>query len=465
MVRKTKYFKAEAIPFWALISFLILTFIAGGGARADIQSLIILRPAAILFCGIGLWSLKWDHVKAHSFLFGMAGAIFALVLCHLVPLPPSIWGALPGRGILTEVDKMAQLGAVWRPISMVPTATWNAFYALFIPLAILLLGAQLNKTDLAKLLPLFLGFGLLSGLLGLLQTISDPQGPLYFYNVTNNGMAVGFFSNRNHHAIYLACMFPMLATFARVGLDKARQGPNGKWMVLGVAAFMAPLLLITGSRAGLLAGLLALVAAWLSYRASGESNRTAMKPHQRRQVLIGAAMIVVLLGLELLLASRSASFSRLLTTDAAEEYRFLVWGPIMSMANSYFPVGSGIGSFVEVFQIDEPSSLLDPTYLNHAHNDWLEVYLTAGLVGVMMLALALWAWLRAAIKLFHKSSGQSSSVRLARLGIVTLFLLGLTSFADYPLRVPLLSAFFVIGALWVSHGCNLGVSELERQEK
>jgi hypothetical protein len=84
-------------PYWALVAFLILTFLTGGGSRADIQSLIILRPAAVIFCGIGLWSLKWGHVKAYKLQFGVAAAIFALVGAHLVPRP-LILGRASGAG-------------------------------------------------------------------------------------------------------------------------------------------------------------------------------------------------------------------------------------------------------------------------------------------------------------------------------------------------------------------------------
>ena len=207
MARRTHFFKVEAVPYWALVVFLILTFLTGGGSRADIQSLIILRPAAVIFCGVGLWSLKWAHVKANRFFFGMTAAIFALVIGHLIPLPPSIWGSLPGRELISEIDKAAELGEVWRPVSMVPSATWNAFYSLFVPLAVLSLGVQLSREERFKLLPIVIGLGLISGLVGLLQVIGDPSGPLYLYMVTNNGSAAGLFANRNHQAILLAMLF------------------------------------------------------------------------------------------------------------------------------------------------------------------------------------------------------------------------------------------------------------------
>ena len=175
------------LPFWALTVFLAVTFLMGGGSRGDIQSLVILRPVAVVFCGLALLGLRREHVQAYRFLFAMTAAIFALVAIHLVPLPPGMWAALPGREIVLEVDKAAQLGSVWRPASLVPVATWNALYSLFVPLAVLLFGVQLTRDQRFNLIYVIIGFGLLTGLWGLLQAIGSPTGPLYLYEVTMPG--------------------------------------------------------------------------------------------------------------------------------------------------------------------------------------------------------------------------------------------------------------------------------------
>jgi hypothetical protein len=231
----------DAIPFWALVAFIMLTFLTGGAARGDVQSLVILRPAAVVFCAIGLWSLSWAEVRAYKFLFSLAAAVFALVALHLIPLPPSIWGALPGRAFIVEIDKGAELGLVWRPISMVPAATRNALYALFIPLATLILAVQIGRERRFQILIVFISVGLASGLLGMLQVVSAPDGPLYFYDVTNNGSAVGLFSNRNHQAMWLACLFPMLAVFACAGVNSFDQSRLRLGLSIAAGAVLVPL--------------------------------------------------------------------------------------------------------------------------------------------------------------------------------------------------------------------------------
>jgi O-antigen ligase len=443
-------FNGEAVPFWALTAFLVLTFVLGGGSRSDIQSLIILRPASIIFCGLGLWSLRWGHIRDNQFLFGMAAAIFALVLIHLLPLPPLIWRALPGREIIVAIDKAAELDAVWRPISMVPSGTWNALFSLFAPLAVLILGAQVTRDQRYALLYVLLAIGLTSGFLGILQVISAPDGPLYPYSITNNGSAVGLFSNRNHQAMFLASLFPMLAIAASTMLRSEEQSRIRMWMAISVGILLVPLLLVVGSRAGLILGVLGLLASLLLYR-----KPTALTPKKRtlkkfdlRYVLVIFAVICV--GAVTIAMSRAEAFQRLFAGGQAEDDRLQMWLPAVDMAWKYFPVGSGVGSFVNVFQIDEPYKLLIEPYANHAHNDWLELYLTAGLPALLLLGVAIAGYAKRCWLVFRSPPGDARQPRFARLGAVVIALLALGSVGDYPLRTPSLACAFVVAALWLT---------------
>lgn len=450
MARKDQFFKVEALPYWALVAFLVLTFLVGGASRADVQSLIILRPAAIIFCGIGLWHLKWEQVKAYRFAFGMTAAMFLLVLAHLVPLPPSLWSALPGREIITEIDQEAALGGVWRPVAMVPSAAWNAFYALFVPLAVLILGVQLTREQRFRLLPLILGLGLFSGLMGLLQTLGDPQGPLYLYNITNNGAVVGLFSNRNHQAIFLASLFPMLAAFAHVGIQSEEQARVRGYMSVAAGIVLVPLILVTGSRAGLIlavAGMISISALYRKPIISVPKKRRGTKLDLRWMV---GAFAVLCLGALSLLLSRAEALQRITAPDQVEDMRFQAWPPILEMTWRYFPFGSGMGSFVEVYQLGEPYALLVPTYLNHAHNDWLETILTGGLPAMALLIIAMLAWARMAIASLSEPLSAGRDAVFARLGAAIVLILALGSIGDYPLRTPSLACVFVVAVLWLS---------------
>ena len=437
-------------PFCALIVFLILTFFLGGGSRDDVQSLAILRPLSLIICGFALLTLRREQVAAHKFLFGMTAVVFALIGLHLVPMPPTIWSALPGREIISEVDRVTQAGAVWRPISMVPNATWNALYSLFVPLAVLLLGVQLNREQRFQLLYVVIGLGLLSGLWGLMQAIGSPTSPLYLYRITMPGAAVGLFANRNHQAILLAILLPALVIYAISGVRTIEAAKQKGWTAVAIGVVLIPLILVTGSRAGLLLAIVALIFAGLLYRKPsiavlGKRKATKISP----RIAIGA-FAVLCLGALTILMSRAEAFRRLMAPDQTEDLRFRVWGPIVEMAWKYFPVGSGVGSFVDVFKIDEPDSVLSPNYLNHAHNDWLEVFMTAGLPGIILLAIAVFAFGRSSLTAFQTCMSDGRAVLFSRLGAVVIALLALGSVGDYPLRVPSLMCIFVIALLWLT---------------
>jgi len=442
---------SRPITFWVLLFYLSFVLLLGGGARPDIESLIVLRPVAVLVCGFALFGLKREHFRQYRWLLLFAAALFLLPAIHLLPLPADLWGSLPGRSILREGDQLAGLKDVWRPISMIPSLTWNSFYALFVPLAALLLAIQLKPQEQYDLLPFLLCLGIATGFLGLLQVVGAERGPLYLYRITNFGAAVGFFANRNHQAVFLACLFPMIALFASTAAETIEQARLRTVIALAGGLVIAPLLLVTGSRAGFIAGLIGIASIPLLYH----RPRVAKSSPARRESSLVLAAIggvgISVLAVVTVFLGRAEAVSRIAASGSVEDNRFAVWGPIADMAQSYFPFGSGIGTFQEVYKIGERDDLLDLSYLNHAHNDWLEIFMTGGAAGLLLLALAVAAWLIASVRAWGAARGQPG-INHARLASIVLLILGLASLADYPLRVPFLSCFAVIMAVWLKSG-------------
>src|SRR3546814_6402182 len=72
----------------------------------------------------------------------------------------------------------------------------------------LLLAAQMTTDEYPPLITAVVVIACASAVLGLLQILSGPSSPAYLYRIANNDSMVGLFSNRNHHAIFLACTIP-----------------------------------------------------------------------------------------------------------------------------------------------------------------------------------------------------------------------------------------------------------------
>jgi O-antigen ligase len=440
------------LSFWLTAIYFVLIMFMGGGARSDVQSLVILRPISALMLGYALWGLTWDQVRPYRFLVFFLVVVALFVGAHLIPLPPQIWMQLSGRDIIAAVDQVARIDMAWRPISMAPSQTWNALYALVVPFAMLALMLRLTRDERFSLIPVLILIGLFSGFMGLLQVIGARDGPLYFYNITNYGSAVGLFANRNHQAIMLACLFPVLAVYASTGLQTAEQFRLRGALAGGAALFLVPLLLVTGSRIGLIVGLVGLLVSALLYRHPQFSRAPKRKIRRFNLGYLAASVLVSGIAALTFLMSRAEAFDRLLTGDGTEDLRFAVWPLILEMSGKYFPIGSGIGTFVEVYQIDEPLRLLDQEYLNHAHNDWLEILLTGGVVAALLAVLATVVWIRSAYFLLASSDSHRRDIVLGKLGASIIFMLALASVGDYPLRVSSLTAIFVIAAVWMAGG-------------
>src|SRR5262249_52879177 len=69
------------------------------------------------------------------------------------------------------------------------------------------------------------------------------------------------------------------------------------------------------------------------------------------------------------------------------------------------PLGSGFGTFVPAYDKFAPPTLLREAYVNHAHDDWLELWLTGG-VPAIVLAIGFLAWLAASTFRVWNSDGQ-----------------------------------------------------------
>jgi O-antigen ligase len=97
-----------------------------------------------------------------------------------------------------------------------------------------------------------------------------------------------------------------------------------------------------------------------------------------------------------------------------------------------------LGTFPKLYQLKEDPSSVDRFYVNHAHNDYLELATETGLPGVLlMLAFLLW-WGRAVWLMLQSPA----SDHFALAGAVASAAILMHSLVDYPLRTGAISAVF-----------------------
>jgi O-antigen ligase len=431
------------VSFHLLLGLLIVLWVAGGASRSDALGQVVV-------CGWAWISLIVAFVMGDKPSVGRARpvavlllAALVLVLMQIVPLPPSIWQALPGRALFSSAALLSEQSQPWRPWSIVPEATMNALAALLVPAVILLLILGLKARERAWLPGLTLALIAASTLVGLLQfSGASFDNPLINESV---GQVSGTFANRNHFALYLACGCLLAPVWAFLGERRLQwRGP----IALALVLLFVLTILASGSRAGMLVGLLALCfGLLLSWQGIRRELRHAPKWALPAliAIIVGAIAFFIFISFA---ADRAQSINRAFALGVEEDMRSRGLPTVLAIIRTYFPFGTGFGSFDPMFRMHEPLDLLKPTYFNHAHNDFLEVVLDAGLPGVLLLLAALGWWAWASIGAWRTGSGRHHA--LPRLGSAMLFLVILASIVDYPVRTPMIMAVVVIAAVWLS---------------
>ncbi|MXP10901.1 O-antigen ligase family protein [Pseudoblastomonas halimionae] len=442
-----KRLDSRSIPFFTLVVLMIAVFLMGGGSRGDIISLILLRPLGVICLAIGLVTLKRDQVHIHRLALGIMAAIVVLIGLHVVPLPPAIWSALPGRDIAVEAGRLVGLEDQWRPLTLSPHRGWNAFYAMLVPAAAMILAMQLTVDQHRKLLLVILALAATSALLAVAQVASGLNRSLFPYAVTNTDYPVGLFANRNHSAAMLCIALPMLAVFGLKAKGAVRALVH---TATGATAIVLVLLaLATGSRAGFVGLVIAALFSAALIRAWEPPVRKRGARSLKPFYIVGAIATVFVTAFIAIAFSRADGLGRLAETSAADENRWPVWETVVGFMGQYQPFGSGVGSFVELFQVHEPRDMLGTTYWNHAHNDWLEWILELGVPAVILLVLAMVAIARTGRTAWARLPLGRTPDLLSWVGLSALFILGLWSLVDYPLRVPSLACVAAVAAVWM----------------
>jgi O-antigen ligase len=443
---------------YALYVFIAAVFLLGGGSRHDIQSLIVLRPLAFGFIGYCLIVARREDLARLPLPFYLLLALGLLIALQLAPLPYSVWSHLPGRQIVADSALQAGLGHQARPLTLAPARTWNALFALSVPAAAFLIYAIQRAEDRQSLIRIMVVAAAASALFGFLQTLAGPDSMLYLYRIHNEGRALGFFSNRNHQAIFLAIAMVLSAlSIYRLRADD----PGALFKFLILASFIViviPFLLILGSRAGLVLGIpAALVAPWFIVGSdlvrSWRVRRRSRSPQRRAlpsPIALGlGAYYLVGLGIvgAALLNARGEAFNRLLGPEDNILDRSTILPYLLRISRDYLPFGSGFGSFDAIFYQYEKIEHLSIFYLNQAHDDWLQIVIEGGVPAVLLLAVfVVWVLARAVSAIRYRKA-QDPREKLGLAGI--LLMIGVASLVDYPLRVPILMmlAVFVISLL------------------
>jgi hypothetical protein len=319
-------------------------------------------------------------------------------------------------------------------------------------MAVFVAALFIHQHHTEQLLRMLLLGALLQSLLGLLQFVQGGKGVLYFASSIPG--IIGTFNNRNHLADFLAMLVPVWFFFL-IGAQKPKRHRRTRsaagrlvsatkplWVFSGFG--MLVVVLSTRSRGGLIAVASVLLLCISFYLLSVGSKFT------RIQKVGVVAASLAFLGAALFVGEVDSVGRRFegVQLKSSTEIRNAYALATLDAARTFWPWGSGMGSFEAVFPRFQP--LQAPGYVPHAHNDYPQLLMELGAAAVLIVGTAcalvvlqvrsLWLAVRRARRL-------SSEVALrifAGLGVLAMLL---HSWVEFNMHIPALAitAAFLAG--------------------
>ena len=282
--------------FAAALLLLLVSAVFGGASQTNALSLMAVELASLPLLFMSTY-LVLGRRGADRFGLSAGAAGGAIVAragcCRSCRCPSSFGASLPERGIVVAgAERRGPWASPSLPFSLAPQQTWRALLALAPPTAMFLGGLMLSDRQRRVMAALWLVLAVASLGLGALQMLGGPDSALYFYQVTNAGSPVGFFSNRNHQAAFLLCLLPIAAMFA-ARFDGRFDSPR---LFPALAAVLYVFIAIVGvaatrSRAGVV-----LAAVALAGSAAIVLRGEAVRRHWRAAAALGAGVALAIGG-------------------------------------------------------------------------------------------------------------------------------------------------------------------------
>lgn len=432
---RTKY--GEQV-FGLLAAAFLLFALARGGSSADAVSIDLVKLASAPLLGVAAWRLLSRPLGAGAWPLSLLACAFAIGALQLIPTPPQVWQALGGRQTVAAAYQALGMTAPWLPVSLTPQATLSTLTGLIPAAAMFVAMLSLGHRSRRWLVwAVLLGAGV-SLVLAILQSAGGYQSPWRLYPFTDATAAVGAFANRNHQGVFLAAMLPLCALmFARGHARSTTRRPA--WLLTG---FIAMVMLAVGvaaaqSRAGVvLAAPAAIGAALVALRASGRDGRAAS---WAPMAAVGAALA---LAAALVAVLNHTPLSGRFAAGLDDELRLQLTPIVLQAGQAFVPLGAGLGSFGTVYPMFERPESITGVFVNHAHNDYVELWLEAGWPGVALAVAVVALWGVRFVVALWRERGVGTADRLAG-GIIVGLLLA-HSAVDYPLRTPALAVLFAL---------------------
>lgn len=348
----------------------------------------------------------WDRSACTAGL-AMFGAIALLGLVQLMPWPCEWLQGLRPQPYIPAIGSCST--------TTISLSSYRTIFGLISCLTTTLLFLALSKFDESELglLGRFVVAGVLINLVLSFATFSQSDMS-WLSDLLGYQAELGAFQNENHYSVYVAVGILATLTVRPLGYMRV-------WNLLLVTLVLL-FLLAAGSRAGVLIGLFVSLLAFVMI-ARGSRSAVIIAPG------LGVVAAAYLYGLwiRFTVVQGDQILDR-------RDYALTTWNAIRDQ----WPLGTGFSTFDLVYPHYEKLEQVYSTFVNHAHNDFLEVMLEGGLGGTLILAACLAAIVMRFVRVRHRVSARTAFISI-------LIILG-HSTVDYPLRTMGIASLFAFFA-------------------
>ncbi len=434
MMFSIRILSSKNISQFLLFMILGSSIILGGASRYNEAVCLFLSFISILTLFFVLLDNRLPQSSLQSKLLIFVSCFVAFLLSlQTIPLPYEVWSTLPGRGIILKGVDLLGLNNISLPFSLTPRETVSS---LLFTLPAIAVFSLISKMKVSSSSPVFVwtisAIAVFSVLIGIIQIFSGKESFLYFHEITNKGFAVGFFANVNHQASFLVMSLPIFTVLAikqheRMIAHRSNIGQNVIVLLVGLIILIG--IITAGSVAGYVLAILSLGSSLMIFLG------------QKRKINpIYFVSAVCLIGFSLNSILTSPQLSGLGQTGFGKGIgsRPYLFEKTIQGIKDTFPVGTGLGSFEQIFPIYENPREVTSTYMNHAHNEYLEWTLETGILFPIFIAIFLGFFGTQLINIWRAPASHNGIRRAASLVV---FIPIIHSLADYPTRTPAIAVF------------------------
>ena len=432
----------QVIPQWAIrsLQWIILIAPLPFGFSSPWLSPLFFLLLATWMVAVRPWATALPAIPGYSWLLRFATMGVGLIFFQLIPLPRA-WLEVISPATLNVLDSLPMAPIKWHGISLVPGHTVMAAMSVMV---VVIFFFTLLKMPFSLGTVRRIAFAV--GVSGVVQVVIGGGRMLlpgdrffwFFYPVESpltRELMMGTFATHTQAALFLSMGIMVMAGV--LAADAGIFGPRGtgpsngrdwigilkekRWSVIGLAICITGFALTrcAGGRWIMIFATVIFLLAWVYIK---------FPSHQRRWLRWVVLTAIIFTAMAAIQRARPQ-----LHTAATGQKTFVGYTePMKNMTSDFAFLGTGAGSFGALYPLYDETLRV---HMTHAPNDWRQMVIETGYLGMLILILFMLLYARGVLLLWD--GRRNPRVRAMGAGwVIAAVLTPGFAFFHYPFRVP-----------------------------